>query len=145
MGLSFKSKLHLNRLDTERFELTVAVGYSDEEHHSGMTAAILAQKMEAGDADTPARPHLKPGLEAGMVEIRAAMRTHLRDSFGQFKTGWASGVAEAAREAVIDYVYSGALEPNAPYTIAKKGSDQPLVETGELLHLLEAVVLKGKG
>jgi hypothetical protein len=145
MGLSFKSKLNLNKLDPERFELTVAVGYSSEEHHSGMPVSELAARMEAGDANTPARPHLKPGLEAGMVEIRAAMREHLRDAFGHFKSGWASGVADAAREAVIDYVYSGALAPNAPYTVEKKGSDQPLVETGELLHLLEAVVLKGKG
>lgn len=145
MGLTFRSKLHLNKLDSERFELTVAVGYSDEEHHSGMSAAVLAQKMEAGDEHTPARPHLKPGLEAGMAEIRDAMRKHLRDAFGHFQSGWASGVAEAAKEAVVDYVYSGELAPNAPYTIAKKESDQPLVETGELLHLLEANVLKGKG
>ena len=147
MGFKVKGKVALNKLDRRLFNTDVYVGYaSDEAHHSGMSAAELGRLMTEGDGDLiPPRPHINEGLANSKHDIQAAIK---RFAGGLFGIGAAPDAAErigeVARQAVIDYVYSGELTPNAPFTIEKKGSDQPLVEQGELLHLLEARVVKGR-
>jgi len=142
MGLTFKSTVDFEALNNKKFNAKIAVGFSNEQHHSGMPASELARKMEEGNDITPPRPFLNPGLEYGLEDIRRAIGEGLRDAKGRFKSGWANNIADAARTAVLEYIYSGELAPNAPFTIEKKQSDQPLVDTGELVHLLEAYVIK---
>jgi hypothetical protein len=144
LSFKFRSTVDVNKVSGALFNTTIAVGYSDEMHWSGKPACVLAQELEEGNDNIPARPHLHEGLMYGRDEIRAAIREFASGIVGHRSAAGAQKVADAARQAVIDYVYSGELEPNTAYTIAKKLSDQPLVQTGELLHLLEAVVIKGR-
>ena len=79
----------------------------------------------------PARPWLVPGVESGRKEqIEAFVETFV-------KTG---GNSEAALEAaaatavgnVQQYMTDLKTPPNAPSTIAKKGSSNPLIDSGML-------------
>ena len=150
MGFKVLPKVKLDKLDKRLFGTNIYVGYAeDETHHSGMSAAQIGALMSEGGTGPegnpiPARPHIAQGLEEGQDSIRRAIKAYAGTIFGiGAKKNAADKIAEAARNAVVDYIYSGELEANAPYTIEKKGSDQPLVETGELVHLLEARVVKG--
>ena len=139
MGLTLNGTPDVNSIRSSNYTVKIAVGYSDEDmHYSGKSMAELGEAMEAGDYKTPARPHLEEGIEndlggikEAVKEYRAQKRLHVK---GFSKD--ASGIGMAMVEAVKEYVYSGALAPNAPYTIAKKGSDQPLVDTGDLMNSL---------
>ena len=146
MGFKFKSKIDYNRLNKSLFNTNIYVGYSeDETHYSGYSAAELGKLLSEGDGYAiPPRPHINEGLEAGRSDIRHAIRKYGGGLFGLFpKENGIYKVAEAARQAVITYIQSGALEANARYTIEKKGSDTPLIDKGELVHLLEAIPVKG--
>jgi hypothetical protein len=146
MGFKFKPKIDLNKLNKELFNTRIYIGYDDSEiHHSGYSAPELARLLSEGDGYMiPPRPHLEEGIEAGMADIKRAIRDYGKSLFGLFpKKDAAQKIANAGRQAVLDYVQSGALTPNAAFTIAKKGSDIPLIETGELLHMLETKIVKG--
>jgi hypothetical protein len=150
MGFKFVPKVDLNRLNRSLFDTRIYIGYSDEEvHKSGYTAAELGKMMSDGGTgpegnEWPARPHLKEGLDAGQYEIKRAINDYGKSLFGIFpKKGAAQKIADVGRTAVEDYIQSGALEPNAPFTIAKKGSDVPLIDTGELTHLIDTKIVKG--
>lgn len=147
MGFKVEPNLTLDHLNPKLFSTTIYIGYSDEEvHHSGMTAAALGKLMTEGDGNlVPARPHVEPGLAEAKQELRSTIRHYAwRILTDRGADEAAQKIGNVAREAVIDYVYSGALPENAPFTIEKKGSDQPLVEQGELLHMLEAKIVKGR-
>jgi hypothetical protein len=145
MGLRFRFDVDIDSLNPKRFETDIVVGYpSDEEHHSGLPASNIARLLSEGTETIPPRPHLQEGIEQGMPFIKEAVRQYARGFLGIFgnKKGDPQKIADAVRNSVLDYIYSGALEPNAPSTIARKGFDEPLIEEGELVHLLEARVLK---
>jgi hypothetical protein len=150
MGFKFVPKLDLKQLKKSLFNTTIYVGYSDtEEHYSGMTASELGKLMSYGGIGPegnpiPARPHLEEGLEYGKEALRDAIRTFGASIFKPFGVkGGPEKIAEVARKSVIDYIRSGQLEPNAPFTVEKKGSNTPLIDQGALIHLLEAEIVKG--
>jgi hypothetical protein len=145
MGLRFKFDVDIDSLNAKRFETVVAVGYpSDAIHHSGESAANLAKLLTEGTDTIPPRPHLQEGLEHGMEDIKKAVKQYARGLFGVFgnKKGHPEIIAEVARKAVINYIYSGNLEPNAPSTVARKGFDQPLVDEHDLIQMLEGRIIK---
>jgi hypothetical protein len=47
-----------------------------------------------------------------------------------------------AQAAVKNKVVTGPFEPNKPATIARKGSDRPLIDTAQLLNSITYVVRK---
>lgn len=146
MGFTLNNKLDLTKLDKSFFDMELYVGYSDTEVlQNGYTAAEMAEIQSKGNwGEWPARPHLMEGLKDGEVAIRDAITAYGQSVLGgSASSKSAQGIADVMRKSVVDYVYSGQTEPNAPYTIEKKGSDTPLIETGELLHTLETVIVKG--
>ena len=148
MGFSLKGSPDLSAISASEFTTRVVVGYPDDVmHYSGQSMADLGELMEAGDAKTPARPHLEEGIEANMPWIQEHVEAYFR-SPRKHRKGFqkdASGIGKSMVEAVRAYVYSGALAPNSPITIAKKGSDQPLVDKFVLLKNLTYRVLRMGG
>ena len=141
MGFSMKSNLNLDDVEGSRFTVKVVVGYSDSDmHRSGLSMSELAAIMTYGTYTIPARPHLEEGLFYGQTAIRAAMKRYLSENRRRRNP---SELGETMVEAVKDYVYSGELEPNAPSTVRKKKSAQPLVEMGDLLRHLTYIVVRG--
>ncbi len=83
----------------------------------------------------PPRPVLEPGIEGA----RALIVPHLGASAQAIARGHAHQaeqelrrVGTIAANAVKRYFTEGALAPNAPSTIARKGSDRPLINTGQM-------------
>jgi len=144
MGFKLRSTIDLSKIRGGFGTTTIAVGYPSGDVHPRYMKPMsdLAELVSVGDANHPARPHLEEGIEAGNREIRAAIKKH---GWSLFKKANPDAIGEVAVEAVRQYVFSGALEPNAPSTIARKGFDQPLVEEGDLLSSLTYRIKKGKG
>lgn len=122
----------------------VVVGIPEEFNvgeKNGMTSASLLYLHEQGvpSHKIPPRPVLHPALAQEDVaeQIKTLMMEAAEAALVKGDVKTAEGNFEKAgmigAGACKDYILSGALAPNAPSTIAKKGSSQPLVDTGAML------------
>lgn len=146
MGFSMHATFDPKEILDDTEDVHILVGYpSDEMHECGESMADLAEILEAGDAYMPARPHLQEGIEFALPEINMFM-SRRRSAKGQFmKHDYAmyEHIGALLVEGVKEYVYSGFLAPNAPYTLARKEGDQPLVDTHSLINSLTYSVVEG--
>jgi hypothetical protein len=91
----------------------------------------------------PPRPVLEPAIEKG----RNLITPHLAESAKAVMDGRPDAAEReleragmVASNAVKRYFTEGELAPNAPSTIARKGSDRPLIDTGALRRAVTFVV-----
>lgn len=98
---------------------------------------------EAGvpSRNIPPRPVLGPALD--QPEVKGQMRRHMRSAIFQAVVKGDLGQAQnemdkaglAGENACKKYITDGThLAPNAPSTIARKGSSTPLIDTGVMLN-----------
>ena len=95
----------------------------------GETFAEIAIKNHFGSGNIPARPFLDVGVESVISKINRAVEVELA------KGNPDKALEQMARLAVggvQTYMTDLQTPPNAPYTIAKKGSSNPLIDTGAL-------------
>ena len=95
----------------------------------GETFAEIAIKNHFGSGNIPARPFLDVGVESVITKINRAVEIELE------KGNPDKALEQMARLAVggvQTYMTDLQTPPNAPYTIAKKGSSNPLIDTGAL-------------
>ena len=95
----------------------------------GETFAEIAIKNHFGSGNIPARPFLDVGVESVITKINRAVEVELT------KGNPDKALEQMARLAVggvQTYMTDLQTPPNAPYTIAKKGSSNPLIDTGAL-------------
>ena len=95
----------------------------------------------------PPRPVLQPALK--QKEVKSKMSSHMRSAMFQ---ACLKGDVESAEEelekmglegelACKKYITDGThLAPNAPSTIARKGSSVPLIDTGALLNSITHII-----
>jgi hypothetical protein len=113
-----------------------------------ITNAELGYLQETGSPANhiPARPFLVPGV----VKVQAAAAVILRkgaeatlDQGQPVETALdkAGTLAENAVKRMFTAADNG-WAPNAPSTVARKGSDRPLIDTGELRRSITHVVVK---
>lgn len=127
-------------------DLEIHVGFQAGEASSedGTDVADIAAYNEYGSSDTPARPFMRQSWENHEDELRSiCQRANNIISQGgtaeeACKTIGVFGVGLIQQEIV-----SGGFEPNAPSTIKKKGSSQPLIDTGRMRQSVKYVVKKG--
>ena len=91
----------------------------------------------------PARPFLEPSIEANKATISKLLAKAL-------KAGAEGGSVDAGLELVGQFASDAARRwfvdpqngwpPNSPITIKRKGSDRPLIDTGELRKSITFVV-----
>lgn len=130
----------------ERFinELTskqINVGFNEQSggYEEGVTTAQVAAWNEYGTEHIPARPFMRQTIENNEDKIT---------KFVNSKAGAAlkgDGDAEKVLNQIGSYVKGmmqkeirdGEFEPNAASTIARKGSEKPLIDTG---HMRQSVV-----
>jgi hypothetical protein len=94
----------------------------------------------------PPRPHLEEGIKSNLVGTAKGAGEYFSSIIeGTTRKSAAQKLADLGRKSVDTYARSDAIAENARYTIEKKGSDQPLIERGELLHMLETKVQEGSG
>ena len=115
------------------------------ETHSDMV--VIAASNEFGTATIPERSYLRSTIDEGAREVAedlaGALGNYLRDPgrvdllqrLGLVGEKWVGKV----KRKIIDLK----LPPNAPSTIARKGSTNPLVDTGRLLNSITWATFKG--
>jgi hypothetical protein len=112
----------------------VGVLNGDQKPYQGqdVTLGVLSHILHDGTGTAPARPFLRAALARPEM---AATLTKIATQVAQGKMTQARGLAllgEYARGLVIRRIVERDYAPNAPSTIAAKGSDTPLVDEGIL-------------
>lgn len=95
----------------------------------GETFAEIAIKNHFGSGNIPARPFLDVGVESVITKINRAVEVELEKGKPDKAL---EQMARLAVGGVQTYMTDLQTPPNAPYTIAKKGSSNPLIDTGAL-------------
>lgn len=114
-------------------ELEVGIGFNEKSgsYDDGTSVTMVAAWNEMGTENAPSRPFMRQTVENNEDEIKRYARVYLQDAI----KGYTS--AKKALE-LIGYqvahlmrqeIENGNFEPNAPSTIAKKGSSKPLIDT----------------
>lgn len=147
----FKAKLALKGLERNlQRDGLVLVGVPEGAgtYEDGLTIATVAAVNNFGSADgkIPARPFLAPAVEKGAPQYRRlaelmipkviAGQMDMRDLLEQ--------MGQLAEGHVKQEITDLDTPPNAPSTIAKKGSSNPLIDTGALRQSIRYVIADGK-
>ena len=122
-------------------------GYDGEspEAIKSIETADLALELHYGSARTPARPFLEDGINSQLGNIKKAFQAEAQKANNGGQPNW-SKVGTMAVGAVQEFVrgdYYKENIPNSQTTIDYKGSDRPLIDSGDLLNSLTFVVQKG--
>lgn len=123
------------RLSKELLELnrnTVSVGFQQGSTYPDGTEVVdVAAWNEFGTSTIPQRPFMRNTLDNNEDDIRSFVSQQVQSVVN-------GGTAEDALKQTGIYVKglmqeeirNGSFTPNAPSTIAKKGSSKPLIDTG---------------
>jgi uncharacterized protein YjiS (DUF1127 family) len=89
---------------------------------------------EFGTETSPPRPFMRQTVTRHRVVLRSQLAQALRD-YGVSRTPIervAARLGVVLRGAIQETITAGEYIPNAPYTIARKKSSRPLIDTGQM-------------
>lgn len=115
---------------------TVDVGFfAEDKYDDGLQVAQIAQWNNAGSSFHPERPFMNDTFESKQVvqavtrTLRASMVAGIKGlDISRHLKALGERVAELMKKAIEDYPGH-----NSPATIARKGFDDPLYDTGKML------------
>lgn len=142
--LTSEGKRYFEQLE-KLANLEVQVGFQDgATNDEGASLAEIAAYNEFGSSDTPARPFMKQSFENHESELQEACeQVNNVLSNGGTTDEALSQLGMFAKGLIQEEIVNGDFAPNAPATIAAKGSDTPLVDTGQMRQSVNYVV-KGR-
>ncbi len=130
----------------------VFVGFPEgEETHTGTDGesadmALIAAYNEFGTSTTPARPFLKQSVENNQDKIKNMCEQISKELVnGKTAEQCLKELGTFGVGLVQDTITNGSFEPNSPETIKKKGSDHPLIDTGQMRQAVHYVIRKKDG
>lgn len=128
-------------------EMEVRVGFQgDEKYEDGTSIAEVAAHNELGSSDTPERPFMRQSFENHESELQAACDAANRlVSSGGSADQALQQIGVVAKGLVQEEIDNGDFAPNAESTIRKKGSEQPLIDTGTMRQSVNFVVKRRGG
>lgn len=142
--LTAEGKRYFQQLE-ELIKLEVQVGFpaGSGGYDDGTSLAQVAAYNEYGGSTKPARPFMRQSFENHEGELESACEV-VNQSINN------GGSARAALERlgvmtkglVQDEIVNGGFAPNSPVTIARKGSAQPLIDTGHMRQSVNYVIKK---
>jgi len=126
----------------------VEYGIRDEPHRSGLTTAQLARRLGRGDTDRGLEP--RPFFEQAEEDMRTIAPRLLKRAQQAIQKGKdpersLETLADAAREAMVRSIDNFEDPPNKASTIKRKGRNDPLVDSGDLMRAADAVVVLDAG
>lgn len=117
-------------------KLEVKIGYQGGENYheeDGKKVDLLDIAMwnELGTVNTPSRPFMRDAVDKNQSQINSFLAEQKNDLMRGASAQQVLGkIGVFMKGLVQDQIVSGSFAPNAPSTIAKKGSSQPLIDTG---------------
>jgi hypothetical protein len=121
----------------------VLVGYPDGVSHpdSAIQNSDLARALHFGTAKIPARPFLYQAIASIRTELQRKLREMYKRSVkegkepeGEYSLEGIGALLVGAVQRFVRGDYFKSVTPNAPSTIAAKGSDTPLIDTGFMIN-----------
>jgi hypothetical protein len=121
----------------------ILVGYPDGVQHpdSKMQNIDLARALHHGTAHIPSRPFLYQAIFSVRGELQKLIRETFakrvkenREPSGRFSPEGIGAFLVGAVQRFVRSDYYKNTAPNAPATIARKGSDTPLIDTGFMVN-----------
>lgn len=108
----------------------------------GTSMALVAATVEFGKDNQPERPFLRGGVRESLPQVRALAKHDLAAvAEGNMTIPMAlERVGLVVVGSVKKYMAGDNFAPNAPSTIAKKGSSQPTINTSALRQAVTHVV-----
>lgn len=104
--------------------------------------ATLGAIQHFGNDNIPARPWLDVGVSQSTKEYLQIIRDGIDDDLSMRQIHEQLGLV--AKASVQQYMVDLRTPPNAPSTIAAKGSSNPLIDTGELRQSVDYEIQQGK-
>jgi len=128
------------RAGEHRVLVGVPRGAGNEEN--GASLPMVAATVEFGKENQPERPFLRGGIRKALPTVRRVAARDLAAVARGQKTidGALDMTGVIAVGAVKQFMVGPNFEPNAPSTIAKKGSSQPTVDQAQLRQSITSVV-----
>lgn len=129
----------LNKL----MNMEVHVGFQAGEasYEGGADLVEIAAYNEYGTSDTPARPFMQQSWENHQEELQQLCQQAYNIVLNGGTAEEACKIVGVAGVGIIQKeIVEGNFEPNAPSTIRKKGSDRPLIDTGQMRQSVKYVV-----
>lgn len=126
-------------------KLEVQVGFQagEKTYEDGTDLVDVAAYNEYGTSDTPARPFMKQSFENHEDELQKACdRVNQTLNKGGTAEAGLKELGVFVKGLVQEEIVDGGFEPNAPSTIKKKGSEQPLIDTGTMRQSVNYVIKK---
>lgn len=120
-------------------------GVNDIKYEDGTSLSDVAIWNEYGTKKIPPRPAFRMGLENSLRDNKKMIDSQMKNITNRILTGRSSEIersltvlltqiGKSAVKQTKEMIKLGSVKPaNAPSTIAKKGFDHPLYETGLLL------------
>jgi len=155
--LTYEGQAYLKRLN-ELLELEVATGFQEGQsyykgcHHnakgepddSGADTLEVAMFNEFGTSTIPARPFMKSSFDNHQTEIQQFVASTVNGvALGALDVRTATNRVGVYMKGLIqEEIVNGNWTPNAPSTIKKKGSSQPLIDSGHMRQSVQYVVRK---
>ena len=127
-------KFYKEIAELARLKLHVGFQHGETEDNSAADIADIAMWNELGTSNIPPRPFIRQSVDNNASRITAMCKTQLQ---GIAK---GTGTAQSAYESIgvmqkgliQNEILNGGFTPNAPATIKRKGSAQPLIDTGKM-------------
>ena len=139
----------LNQLNKDLSKITtkkyVTVGVHEDENarpDGGINNATLGAVQHFGTDNIPARPWLDVGVESAAGEIVDTMEEGIEDGLDAITI--LNRVGQVAVAGVQNYMDELSSPANAQSTIDRKGTDNPLIDTGELKQSVNYDVVSSK-
>jgi hypothetical protein len=107
--------------------------------HGSITNAQLGAVLHFGNDRIPARPWLDIGVQSGNADYMRIIADNPNDLDNALEIVGAVAVGK-----VQEFMTNLSTPANAPSTIAKKGSSNPLIDTGNLRQSVTYSVTKNK-
>ena len=114
--------------------LRIRAGFFDTARYpSGEYVATVAARNEFGvPGRVPARPFMQHAADRMPRRIAQALRARINKRTLTLSDHDAEMVGLVMEDTIRDSIVNGPWAPNAPATVAAKGSDKPLIDTGFL-------------
>ncbi len=126
-------------------KLTVGVPNGGKHSKSGLDMALHVAVHELGSikANVPARPFIAPSMKKNTVKYAKIMAKQApKILLGRKTTAQVlDDVGGQAVDDIRDYIRTANFTPLSPVTIAAKGSDKPLIDTGEMMDAIDYEVV----